>query len=104
MNGRIRLAALALCLVLGVIWVAGGAGPPKAAETERFRGDVIMMRCATDGPTFRVTGFGGSTQAPGKKAEVCPEELSLLLRDGFTIRDVGHSDVDKKYVVYTLTR
>jgi len=103
MSRRIRSAAPALSLALVMAWVAGGAAAPTAAEAESFGGDVIMMRCATDAPPFRVTAFGGSTQAPGKKSDACPEELSLLLRDGLAIRDVGHSDVDQKYVVFTLT-
>jgi hypothetical protein len=109
MSTAIRVALLALCFVLGAIWVADGLTGPTAASTgadaaKSFRGDVIIMRCATDDARFAVTAFTGSTQAPGKKSELCAEELSLLFREGFAIRDVGHSDVDKKYVVLTLTR
>lgn len=104
-----RIATLALCLVAGMIWIAAGpsgraADPPATPSVEPLRGDVIMMRCATDDARFAVTAFRGSSQAPGKKADICAEELSLLLRDGFAIRNVGHSDVDKKYVVFTLAR
>lgn len=109
MSNNARIALLALCLVLGAIWLAGGLAGRAAAssgadDAKPFRGDVIMMRCATDDAGFAVTGFTGSSQAPGKKSDLCPEELSLLLREGFAIRNVGHSDVDKKYVVLTLTR
>jgi len=109
MSSNARIALLALCLVLGAIWLAGGlAGRATASsgadDAKPFRGDVIMMRCATDDARFAVSAFAGSTQAPGKKSEVCAEELAMLFREGFAIRDVGHSDVEKNYVVFTLTR
>ena len=109
MHNPTRIAIMTLVLVLSTIWIFGtlsdgAAAAVTSAGEKPFGGDVIMMRCVTDGPRFAVTGFDGSSQAPGKKSDSCAEELSLLLREGFTVRDVGHSDVDKKYLVVTLTR
>lgn len=109
MHNPTRVAIAALVLALAAIWIfgalsEGAAAAVTSADEKPFGGDVIMMRCVTDGPRFAVTAFEGSSQAPGKKSDSCAEELSLLLRGGFTVRDVGHSDVDKKYVVVTLTR
>ena len=92
MSSNARIALLALCLVLGAIWLAGGLAGRATASS------------GADDARFAVSAFAGSTQAPGKKSEVCAEELAMLFREGFAIRDVGHSDVEKNYVVFTLTR
>jgi hypothetical protein len=104
-----RIVIALITFLLGTLWLAGQMGaqterPPSTGRADTARGDVIMMRCATDGSKFVVTAFDGSAQAPGKKSDNCPEQLSLLFREGFVARDFRHSDIEKKYLVVTLVR
>ena len=108
MRKRIPIAALAALSLLAAFWVLGAPAreargadetPPSAPAA-----DVIMLRCSIDGSDFRVTAYEGSPAAPVKKSNQCPEELSLLLKERFVIRDVIRSDFEKKFVVYTLVR
>jgi hypothetical protein len=66
--------------------------------------DVVMLRCGTGGATFSVQAYQGSPAAPSKKSDSCPETLSLLRRDGFTLSTVGYNDEDGDFVVFTLMR
>ena len=100
--GVLLSAAIAVVAMLAVDHSvraqAAGGGRQGSAE-------VVLMRCNTGGPGFAVAAFQGSAAAPGKKADACAEELSLLIRDGFAIRDIGHYFYDKDYfVVYTLMK
>ena len=95
-------AAIAVAVMLAANHLvraqAGGGGRPGNA-------DVVLLRCNTGGPGFPVTAYQGSTTAPSKKADACAEELWLLIKEGFAIRDTGHYFYDKDYfVVYTLMR
>lgn len=78
---------------------------PPSAETESDPVDqVIMIRCTTDASTFPVTAYQGSANTPAKRADNCPEVLAHLLRGGYEIANVGYSQVDANFVVYTLLR
>jgi hypothetical protein len=78
---------------------------PPGAETESDPVDrVIMIRCATDASTFPVTAYQGSANTPAKRADNCPEVLAHLLQGGYEIANVGYSQVDTNFVVYTLLR
>ncbi len=78
------------------------APPPMAGESSRF--EVVLMRCKSSA-TFGVKAYQGSPGTPVKKSGDCAENLSLLMRDGFKIDDIGHYDlVEDGFVVYTLIR
>lgn len=99
MKGRsaiVLLGAVALCSL------AVGMQSQRGAVARSPSGEVILLRCKT-GADFAVVAYQGSASAPSKKSNSCPETLSLLLKDGFVIHDVGHS-VDVDFVVYTLMR
>ncbi len=102
--------ALAGFAVLGVALVAGAAvswsslaqGEQSAKVT---RGDVVMIRCDTSSPDLRVSAYQGSAAAPAKHSGSCAESISLLLKDGFSIRDMGrYSDQTMGYMVITLMK
>ena len=99
----IRAIALGgLCVLvatMGVVTLSNGAAP-KASGTSA---EVIMLRCDTDA-NFTVKAYLGSTKAPAKRSDSCPETLSLLMRGGFHVLNVSHSDHDADFVVYTLLR
>ena len=63
-----------------------------------------MIRCAAGGGRFGVQAYKGSTTAPAKKADNCPETISLLIKDGFEVHSVGYFDEEKDFMVYTLMR
>lgn len=100
--GIILLLGIALLPATGAL--LGGAEAGEATSQTGGKGEVIMMRCSIDQSRFKVVAFEGSPSAPVKKSEICPEELSLLLKEGFTIRDAIHSDFDQKFAVYLLVR
>jgi hypothetical protein len=100
---RLIVAAGALLgSMFGMSVLLGGA----AAQTPKAAGqsEVVMIRCSTTTSDFSVSAYRGSSGAPGKRGENCPEVLSQLLRDGYAISDVGHYDKDSDYVVFLLTR
>lgn len=66
------------------------------------RGDVVMLRCGTSG-RFVVAAYQGSTGAPTKKSDQCPQALSDLLKDGFKLDSRGY-DHEAETVVFTLMR
>ena len=90
------------------VWAITALSPSPTAQERRStsapRGDVILMRGDTGGLKFSVTAYEKSTAAPTKKTESCSENLSLLMKDGFVIRDIGHHDQEKDFVIYTLVR
>jgi hypothetical protein len=77
------------------------AGEPSTVRKARAV-DVVMMRCRTTGD-FPVVVYRGSSAAPTKRSESCPESLAQLFKEGFSIRDVGYSE-DAETVIYTLKR
>jgi len=74
-----------------------------AAQTPSGAPDVVMLRCAT-GSDFEVKAYEGSTNAPSKKTNSCPENVSLLIGAGFSIESVGYFDQDDKFIAYTMIR
>ena len=103
MRPNVRSIAAVVVLVAAAAGLAALVHAPAAADSRG--GDVVMIRCnvATVEPV--VGSFQGSTSAPGKKSGNCAESLSLLMRDGFQIRDIGHYDDEKLgFVLYTLVR
>ena len=67
--------------------------------------DIVVVRCDAAGRNPSVTAFQGSTRAPTARAPECAETLSLLMSDGFALRDVGHYDEPKAgFALYTLAR
>jgi hypothetical protein len=79
-------------------------GQQTAAASPQRKGDIVMVRCDSAGASFNVTGFLGSTAAPSKKSKSCPETLALLMKDGFSVEDIGHYDLKTSFVLYTLVR
>ncbi len=90
------------------VWAIAALSPSPTAQerpsTSPPRWDVILMRCDTGGLKFSITAYEKSTAAPAKKTESCSENLSILMKDGFVIRDIGHHDQEKDFVIYTLVR
>lgn len=99
---------LAAVVAAGVVALTSAAFSRNAiAEQEKptTRGkDVILVRCSTGGMNFTTTAYQGSAATPSRRSESCPETLSILLKDGFSIFHVAHSDIDADYLVYTLLR
>jgi hypothetical protein len=99
-----------LAVLLAVVLVAVGVllvatfSERAAAQQETATGapDFVMIRCGT-GPQFPVKGYQGSAAAPSKRSASCPQVLSDLKKDGFSIRDVGYS-LEVDMVVFTLMR
>lgn len=104
-----RIVVSAAALAAAIVGVAALMGD-SAAETSpasdggRGQAELVMVRCNSTSPDFTVVAFRGSSGAPSKKGETCPEVLSQLMRDGFVVADVGHYDVDGDYVLYLLSR
>jgi hypothetical protein len=95
------VAAGVIALILATF---SGDAVAEREKPDSGQKDVILVRCSTDGLKFTTTAYQGSTAAPGRRSESCPETLSLLLKDGFSIFHVAHSDIDADYLVYTLLR
>jgi hypothetical protein len=91
-------ALIAICIALA----AGTLSHEATAQQERAGGDVILMRCKAVGD-FSVTGFSGSSGAPTKQSNSCPEALSLLGKDGFRKEKVSLSE-DANFLVFILVR
>ena len=107
MRKRLVIALPVLLAVLGLVVlvtlpqsataeVLPGAGQPP-------KGDIVMMSCRTGPSAFTVSSYQGSTAVPPKKTDSCPQTLSDLVREGFTIRHIGVTD-DVDFFVYTLER
>jgi hypothetical protein len=102
---RVVLAAAVAAGVIALISATLSSNVIAEQEKPATRGkDVILVRCSTSGMNFTTTAYQGSAAAPSRRSESCPETLSILLRDGFTIFHVAHSDIDADYLVYTLLR
>jgi hypothetical protein len=97
------LVGIVSCLGIGLLLTLGFRSA-EAQPPPRGNLDVIMMRCAASSTSFEVSAYRGSTAAPDKKSDNCPEELSLLMKDGFEIDGVGYFDQDSDFIVYTLKR
>jgi hypothetical protein len=97
------LVGLVSCLGIGLaltLTIRTAEAQSPAAGTR----DVIMMRCSASSKSFEVGAYHGSPAAPGPKSINCPEQLSLLVKAGFKINDIGYFDLDADFIVYTLTR
>lgn len=102
-----RAQLLLAVILIGVAVAAGMLSQRTAAQEARPAAkasghDVIMFKCKTDGE-FGISAFQGSANAPAKRSSNCPETLSLLMKDGFAIRDIGLS-TDADLVVFTVVR
>lgn len=74
------------------------AGPPP-------KGDVVLLGCSGGGSEFKLTAYQGSAGTPAKKSGSCAENLSVLIKEGFVVRDIGQNDAEKiGLVVFTLVR
>lgn len=70
-----------------------------------LKGDVVLVGCTEAGDEFKVTSYQGSAGTPSKKSKNCAENLSVLLKEGFMLRDIGQKQADKAgLVVFTLVR
>jgi hypothetical protein len=106
-SSRIPVAGVVLLLC---VVVAGGvrlhdvsAQEPRSAEAASM--DVILIRCKTAGNRFRVTSYQGSNNTPAQRTDSCAENVSLLSREGFVVRDIGHyDDQDVGFAVISLVR
>jgi hypothetical protein len=82
----------------------------NAHETDLTAGqgvksEVILMRCSPAKNGIPIEAYRGSPGTPGKKSEDCAENLSILMRNGFVIRDIGHyDDADAVFVLYPMVR
>ena len=94
-GGMTLLAAILVLTVLG-----SGTAMSEVRSIE----DVVMMRCSAVAGQFIVKEFGGSPNAPAQREDSCPANLALLHKEGFRLADVGYSDVEGRFIVYTLLR
>ena len=63
---------------------------------------MVLLKCDSG---FKVTLYQGNTSAPTKKSGDCAESVSRLVREGFTITNVGHYDRQQApFTVYTFVR
>jgi len=102
-NRGLAVLVVAVSLAVGILAVATWSGkaaaqPVVAADAPDF----VMIRCGT-GSQFPVTAYQGSAAAPSKRSASCPQVLSDLKKDGFSIRDVGYS-LEVDVAIYTLMR
>jgi hypothetical protein len=99
--------ALAIALVVTAILMLSQisfAHETTPAEWKALKSEVILMRCKSSGG-LGIKAYKGSPGTPVKKSSDCAENLSLLMKDGFVIHDIGHyDDVDDAFVLYTLIR
>ena len=88
---------------IGILAVAIWSGATQS-RSDRAGKDVIMIRCALDS-SFSVKAYQGSPATPAAKSNNCPEQLSVLAQDGFTVLSTGYFDArDQQWVVHTLSR
>jgi hypothetical protein len=109
MNRSFRICLLGSVAVALAITAFMTFAPSSSAQApamaERVKSEIIMMRCKVGGSAFAVAAYKGSSGTPGRQPGSCPDNLSLLMKDGFEIRDIGHyDDVDSVFVLYTLVR
>ena len=93
-------ATVAAVLVLSsTLFVSSGSPTGKEGR------DVVLLRCNTNDAAFSATGYKGSAGTPSKRSDNCAENVSQLMKDGFSIRDIGHYDMEKAgYTVITMVR
>jgi hypothetical protein len=102
--GIFGAAAMALA-VAAFLTVSQSTSAQAPGMAKQSRSEVVMMRCKTGGSGLAVAAYKGSAGTPGKQQGTCSDNLALLLRDGFEIKDIGHyDDVDNPFVLYTLVR
>jgi len=98
-------ALVAALLLVSGLWRLGPAMAQTTGSTKGPSGsDVVMVRCATSGSAISVGAYQGSASAPTRRSESCPETLSLLKRDGFSIESISVFDQESDYLVFTLVR
>jgi hypothetical protein len=94
--------AFAVAVAVALSQLTFAQGTPQARKSPDY--EVVLMRCKSSAE-FGIKAYQGSPGTPVKKSGKCAENLSLLLRDGFKIHDIGHYDlVENGFVVYTLVR
>ena len=104
MKKGLAFAALAAMTALGLALIVTLPREAVAQPSAQASGaDVVMMRCESRSQGFFVTSYQGSTAAPSKKTDNCPQTLSDLQGDGFTIRHIGYSQ-EADFYVFTLAR
>jgi len=103
---RLVVAGALLGGIFGMSVLFGDTVAQAQRESPKAGGqtEVVMVRCTTNSSDFSVSAYRGSSGAPGKRGETCPEVLSQLLKDGFVVTDVGHYDRDSDYAVFLLSR
>ena len=88
---------------IGILAIALWSGATQSKNESKIT-DVVMVRCALDS-SFSVMAYQGSPAAPARKSDNCPEQLSILSKEGFTLVDTGYFDAkDQQWVVHTLSR
>ena len=93
----------AAVVVVAVVVPITGVLAQEAAPAGRGV-DIVLIRCGTDAPQLSLTAYEGSTRAPAQKSTSCSENISLVMREGFTIKDIGHYDLKKDYMLVTLVK
>jgi len=98
-----------VCGVMATLAVAGALIFPETSKAQAppktMKYEVILMNCNADKSNFAIKAFQGSPNTPGRQTGDCADNLSLLMKEGFEIRDIGHYDeVDAPFVLYTLVR
>lgn len=109
MNRSLRIGLLGVLAVALAITAFMTFSPSSSAQAPAMekpsKSEIIMMRCKVGGSAFAIAAYKGSSGTPGQQPGSCPDNLSLLMKDGFEIRDIGHyDDVDTVFVLYTLVR
>ena len=103
--------ALAACVLVVGIGVATLVSSSSTASAQPLppgpppKGDVVLIGCVGGGADFKLTAYQGSAGTPAKKSGSCAENLSVLMKEGFALRDIGQNQADKSgLVVFTLVR
>ena len=109
MNRSLRIClfgVVAVALAVAAFLTFSQSSSAQApAMAKPVKSEIIMMRCKVGGSAFAVAAYKGSSGTPGRQPGNCADNLSLLMKDGFEIRDIGHYDiVDAPFVLYTLVR
>ena len=104
MSRRSILKGTGVSVLVGLVVLAVTTLHPVSGREVLRKNEVIMMRCDPGPYGFEVTTFSHSMSAPSRKADNCPEVLSLLNRDGFQVRNLSRFDGDGGYLVYSLVR
>jgi hypothetical protein len=100
----VALTLLAVIFGLSALFGESAAQPPPDSLRSTGQAEFVMLRCSTTSSDFSVLAYRGSSAAPSKKGENCPEVLAQLARDGFVVANVGHYDWDSDYATFLLSR